>query len=140
MIRAVLDANILISAVIIKGGKPYQVIYLAPDQFVWLTSEYIFSEVANVLTRKHIQTKYARRVTPRRQALFFARVRSIATVIDVKTKLCVVSDPKDNPILACAVDGNADFLVTGDPHLLQLRSYNEIQIVTPDEFLRMLAS
>lgn len=138
MTRAVLDANILISAVIKKGGKPYQVTYLAPDRFDWLTSEFILSEVAGVLTRKHIQTKYRRQVTAKRRRLFFARVRSIAVVVDVKTELSVVPDAKDNPVLACAVDGQADYLVTGDPHLLRMQSYENIQIVTPDEFLRIL--
>ncbi len=67
-------------------------------------------------------------------------VRETARMVEVKTELSVVKDAKDNPILACAVDRNADYLVTGDPHLLQLRVYEEIQIVTPDEFLKILAS
>ncbi len=138
MIRAVLDANILVSAAIKEGGKPYQIIGQAPERFDWLTCEFILSEVADVLSRAHIRKKYPQRVTPKRRQDFLVAVRATARIIEIKTELFVVADAKDNPILACAVDGNADYLVTGDPHLLQLRSYNEIQIVTPDEFLRIL--
>jgi predicted nucleic acid-binding protein len=49
----------------------------------------------------------------------------------------VPKDPKDNPILACALEGNADFVVTDDrKHLLPMRSYHGIRIVSPPSFLR----
>jgi len=47
-------------------------------------------------------------------------------------------DPDDNQILACALEGKAEFLVTGDHHLLKLRRVQETRIVTPREFLAIL--
>ncbi len=140
MIWAVLDTNILVSAAIKEGGKPYQIVALASEKFGWLTSEFILAEVSNVIARPHIRKKYSDRMTPERRQQFLAAVRAAARMIEVKTELSVVADAGDNPILACAVDGKADYLVTGDPHLLRLRTYNAIQIVTADEFLRILAS
>jgi len=47
------------------------------------------------------------------------------------------SDPKDNKILETAFDGKADFIVTGDSHLLVLREFRGIRILTPEEFLKL---
>jgi putative PIN family toxin of toxin-antitoxin system len=106
MIRAVLDANVLVSAAIRAGGKPDQVLRLAPRRFVWLTSEFIINEVAGVLSRPHIQTKVGARVSAAERARFLATVRAIAATVEVKaTVTAVQEDEKDNPVLACGVDG-----------------------------------
>jgi putative PIN family toxin of toxin-antitoxin system len=52
-------------------------------------------------------------------------------------KIAVCRDPKDNPVLECAVAGNADCIVTGDKDLLSLKSFRKISILTPREFLRI---
>ncbi len=51
----------------------------------------------------------------------------------------VSKDLKDNPILACAVDGGADYVISGDRHLLELGIFEEIRVVTPAEFLEILS-
>ncbi len=48
-------------------------------------------------------------------------------------------DPKDEEVLAAAIEGGANYLVTGDQHLLELRKFQGIRIVTPVEFLSVLA-
>ena len=50
----------------------------------------------------------------------------------------VVADPDDDKIIACALEADADFIITGDPHLLNMKQYREIQIVTPRAFLEIL--
>jgi putative PIN family toxin of toxin-antitoxin system len=141
MIRAVLDTNVLISAAVVKGGNPDRIVRQPPNPFEWLTSEYILSEVANVLSRKHIQGKYGNRVTPKRQQRFLKTARTVATVVEVTSSVSAVPDDlKDNPILACGKDGGADYIVTGDRHLLKLGRFEGIQIVTPAEFLATLRS
>jgi len=50
----------------------------------------------------------------------------------------VADDPADDLVLACALEGNADFIISGDKHLLNLRNYQGIQMVTPAEFLESL--
>jgi uncharacterized protein len=140
--RAVLDTNILVSAAIKKGGKPDQILTAAESgEFQWLTSEFILAELADVLGRKHVQHKYHERVTARKREGYLMRIRNVAEVITVKTRVDAVPiDPKDNPILACGIDGAADYVVTGDPHLRALETFRGILILTPSEFLQILAS
>ena len=139
MIRAVLDANVLVSAAIKREGKPNQIISRAVSEFTWLTSEFVLAETAEVLPRRHIQMKYGKWVTPAHQAAFLATARAMAEMVNVQTRLTAVpKDVDDNPVLACAVDGRADYLVTGDPDLLALKVFAAIKIVTPDQFLKVL--
>ena len=136
MNRAVLDANVLVSAVIRPQGKPAQIVRQRED-FVWLTAEAILAEVADVLPRKHIQKKYG--VTAAQCRRFLAFVRAAATMVDVRSVVAVIrDDEEDNPILACGKDGQADYIVTGDGHLLALKEFEGILIVTPDDFLKVL--
>lgn len=139
MIAAVLDTNVLVSAAIKAGGIPAQIIVYAQEHFIWLTSEYILEETAGVLARKHIQTRYRQRVTAARRNEFLTEVRRAAIVVEVKTTLSVSADIKDDPVLASAIDGSANYLVTGDQHLLELGTYQKIQIVTPAVFLEILS-
>ena len=139
MIRSVLDTNVLVSAVIKKGGKPYRIISQVLVRFEWLTCDFILNELVEVLRRKHIQIKYRSRVTPKRCARFLEMARTIATVVEVKTDVsAVAADLKDNPVLACAKDGQANYVVTGDAHLLKLEAFEGIKIVTPAQFLDIL--
>ena len=62
-------------------------------------------------------------------------------MVDVQTTLTAVAqDVRDNPVLACGVDGQADYVVTGDMDLLTLRQFQAIKIVTPNYFLQILAA
>jgi putative PIN family toxin of toxin-antitoxin system len=141
MIRAVLDANVLVSAAIRPGGKPDQIVRKARGGFTWLTSDFIVSEVAAVLSRPHIQAKYLGRVTREERAEFLGTVRTAATTVEVTSVVTTVKeDPNDNPVLACGIDGQADYVVTGDQHLLALVTCEEIMIVTPAQFLLVLAA
>ncbi len=141
MIRAVLDTNVLVSALIRSKGKPSRILPQAGTRFDWLTCAFILSEVADVLTRKHIQAKYRRQTTERNRVRYLEKIRASAEVVEVKTQVWAVpNDLKDNFILACAKDGQANFVVTGDRHLLSLDTFEGIKIVTPEQFLRMLES
>jgi len=66
-------------------------------------------------------------------------IPSIAMTIAVKSVVSAVTqDAKDNPILACGVDGMADYVVTGDRHLLDMVEFEGISLVTPAQFLEVL--
>ncbi len=142
MIRAVLDTNILVSAAITPNGHSDQVVALAEaGAFSWLTSEFILTELTRVLARKHIQSKYKAQVTARKRKDYIVTIRAFAELVPVVTEVSAIADdPKDNPILACAIDGQADYIVTGDPHLRKLGTFEGIEIVTPNEFLVLLTS
>lgn len=137
--RAMLDANVLVSATIKTEGKPAQIVRRADTEFDWLTSEYGIAEVARVLTRQHLQKHYAAFVTAERRMGFLARVRNEAEMVESSQAISPTSrDEKDDPVLASAADGHADYIVTGDRDLLVLGEYEGIQIVTPEQFLKIL--
>jgi putative PIN family toxin of toxin-antitoxin system len=137
--RTVLDINVLVSANIQPLGKAGQIVSRATRfEFEWLTCEHILIKMAEVVARPHIRKKYQKRFAPARLAEFFALVREVAEMVEVKSQLKVVGDPEDDIILACAKDGQADYLVSGDPHLITMGHYEQIKIVTPAKFLNAL--
>jgi len=62
-------------------------------------------------------------------------IRNSIIVAPTKKLDVVKDDPDDNKILECAVEGNTDFVITQDKHLLKLKKFGDIQIITPKEFL-----
>ncbi|MDL1897345.1 putative toxin-antitoxin system toxin component, PIN family [Anaerolineae bacterium CFX7] len=139
MIRAFLDANVLVSGAIRPGGKPDQVIRRAGREFEWITSEYVVAEVVDVLARRRIQRKYQAQVSAEFRAGYSARIRELAEFVEPTRTISATSrDINDDPVLAQAADGHADYLVTGDLDLLTLGEFEGIQIVTPEQFLKIL--
>jgi len=57
-------------------------------------------------------------------------------IVDVEN--IITEDPPDNIVLACAVQSNADYLVSGNLHFLNLKEYRNIKMVTPAQFLEIL--
>ena len=136
MTRVVLDANVLVSALLHFENAPSAVIYEAikSNKLVLVTSKAILAEVQDVLSRDRIATKY--QLSTQRQQALLSELKQVAYLVKVGMTLSAVeADPDDNKILACAMKGKAAFVVTGDHHLLDMRHYHHIQIVTPSEFL-----
>jgi len=105
--------------------------------FILVISEAILLEISNVLRRPHIRQNY--RVTSRAADLLLASLREYGVVTPGELAVEVVpDDPKDNCVVACAVEGAADYIVTGDLHLRELREYRGIPILSPAEFVRLL--
>jgi putative PIN family toxin of toxin-antitoxin system len=133
MLRIVLDTNVIVSA-LISDGKPRALFKKGVEgQFVIVMSEPLLKELSAVLRRSKFKTNLAeiRRVT---QALL-----NTARVVSLKTKFSVVKDdPKDDVIIETAYDGHVDLIVTGDGHLLKLKSFNKIKIMTVEEALNLL--
>ena len=137
--KAVLDVNVLVSATIQPVGKSGQILTRATAfEFDWLTCEHILVKTAEVLARPHIQKKYRQWVTPPQLAKFFILVRQVALMVEGQSQLNVIGDSEDDVVLACAKDGLAHYLVSGDPHLTKLGEFEGIKIVTPDQFLSAL--
>lgn len=67
------------------------------------------------------------------------KIVSLAKIVIPIRKIHVVhDDPDDNKILECAIAGNVDYLVTQDRHLLKLKEFEGINILTPHDFLKLL--
>lgn len=136
MLRAVLDANIIISALIQPKGASGQILasLLEINSFELVVSSAILAEIRRSLTypkvRKYIKSSDAD-IT-----LWVASLELIAHPVDGSLRIhAVAADPDDNKYIEAAVEGLAQFVVSGDKHLLSLKSYENIRIVTPRVFL-----
>ena len=128
MLRVVLDTNVLVSAVV-SDGKPRKLFMKGLEN----TSDLLLAEFARVVRRSKFRTstQEIRRMT--------LALRNSAEVISVKTKFSVVKDdPEDDVVIETAYDGHADFIVTGDNHLLALRRFRGIEIISVEKLFDML--
>ena len=140
VIRVVFDTNIIISGLIANAGAPYQALEAwRRRDVVLLVSDAIIEEVVDVLARPFFRDK--RQISRSDIARVKHALKMDATVVSPNTRLEVVGDdPDDNRIVECALDGGADYIVSGDHHLLELKRFRDIQIVTAREFLTILES
>ena len=140
MLRAVLDANVFLSAAIHPGGPPGRIIegFLRAEVFTLVLSGAIVAEVLRALEYPKVRRYIRREIDP---SLWFEDLVVLAELVPGASQLAGVSkDPDDDKYLAAAVEGRASFVVTGDPHLLAIDQYEGIRIVTPRTFLDLLGS
>jgi uncharacterized protein len=141
MPRAVLDSSVLISAFLTPKRLPSAVLDAAErGAFVLCLSPVILEETRASLLRK---TKRIRRYYSYPDERIAAYIEGLAAqaelVSDLPNIRVVPNDPKDDPIVATAVAAKADYLVTGDrAHLLPIKEYAGVRIVSPREFLELL--
>ena len=130
MLRVVLDTNVLVSA-IISDGKPRELLRKGiSKEFCMVTSDLLLRELGNVLRRPKFRTD-----EDEIHRIIFALMQA-TEVVEVVSKLKLVEeDPKDDMVVETAYDGKADFIVSGDSHLLALKSFREIKIVTVSQML-----
>jgi putative PIN family toxin of toxin-antitoxin system len=138
-IGLVFDTNIWISLVLNKRHtKSFKPIIDNEKRYSIYMSNQVLSELARVLTYPRISKILEKsNVDPRSALSAVARrisLRSITegTIDEIK------SDPTDNRILECAIDSKASYIVSGDPHLLDLKELNGIKIVTAAQILSIL--
>ena len=128
--RIVLDTNIYISA-LFYGGKPKQVLDLmGAGELQLLISLPLKLELERVLRDKFD-------FPPSELAANADSLWSRAKWIAPHRRLSLCSDEPDNRVLECALEGHADFIVTGDRHLLNLEPVAKITILKPDAFLAL---
>lgn len=133
MTRAVLDTNVFVSAFLILGRLNRMAGLVEKGAFLWLISQEILEEYATVALRPLFKLS-----TEEAESLLY-QIKERATWVDVQSHFTVITaDPSDNKFLACAVDGHADWIVTGDRHLLALKKFRAIRIGKPAQFLQEL--
>jgi putative PIN family toxin of toxin-antitoxin system len=138
-VRAVIDTNVLVSGLLVAQGPPHQVLDAWLDgRFTLVTSPYQLEEVTRVLAYPRVAERI--RLEPAELAGILAGLMTLAVVTPGHLRLPgVTRDPKDNAIVACAEEGDADYIVSGDHDLLSLGEYRGIQAVTPRRFLEIIA-
>jgi len=131
-LKVVFDTNIYISAFVIPGGNAEKAyIHSIDGDFELCTSVAILTELAGKLEEKFGWEK-------RRIVQLITSISNVATVLKTTPWLKTLSDDPDNRILECALKAEADFLVSGDKHLLKLKSYENCEIIKLSAFLRIL--
>ena len=133
MPRVVLDTNVLVSGVIASGYSAAIVDAARRETIQLVTSNHLLEEFSEVISRRHIARKYAKAAENAEILLDFLRAFGIL-VPGIPDEQQISPDRDDDFVLACAVDGEADCIVSGDPHLLYLKTHQGIPILNPKEF------
>ena len=131
--KIVFDTNVLISAFAFEGGIPADLlIFVMEKHFQLGLSKDILLEFEHVLRKKFLwsipEIKEAKRL-----------VLEISTVVEPRKKLNIIKDKMDNRILECAAEFTADFIISVDKHLLDLKQYKSIKILSVRNFFNHLS-
>lgn len=138
--RVVLDANLLVSSLLVEVGPSAKALDAwRLGQYDLVVSPALVAELRHTLGYERIRRKYA--ITGEKVEALINLLQRRAVNVDANVNLsgAVPADPDDEAILACAVDGQADLIVSGDRHLLDLGSFQGISILAPRAFLELLA-
>lgn len=136
--KVVLDTNILVSALIVKAGKPAQILRCI-ESFELLITQEILAETERVLNYRRIRKRY--RLSDQDVSTYIDRLTEVGTVLQINARVEVIEDdPDDDKFLALAKEAEADYIVSGDAHLTALSEYEGASILTPNQFLEVLKS
>jgi uncharacterized protein len=134
-VRIVIDTNVLISAALSHSGIPSQIMSLWEKEiFEVLVSKPILAEYHRVFHYRHLP------FSPETITRSLRHIRHTAVLVEHVEELPVVSaDPHDDKFIACAIAGHASYIVSGDEHLLVLKEYRGIPILSPALFMAAIA-
>lgn len=142
MVRAVIDTNVVVSAVLNPDGTPASVVRAAGRAFALVWNRGIVAECLEVVGRERIARRVRRAINDEEAGATVARLESIAEMVpDDRLPLlkAVKSDPSDDLFLATALAGGARVLVSGDRrHLLSLGEFAGVRIIDAATFAREL--
>lgn len=140
MRKAVLDSTVLVSAFLRKGGASYQLLRFASvGAFAICLADEILDEVKRVLHYPRLRKKAD--YTDEEIFQYVSLLRFVCRLISPLPLLHAVKrDPNDDIIVACAVAAKAAHIVTRDKDLLDLGEYENILIITPEDYLAVLRS
>ncbi len=130
--RVVIDTNVFISSFF--GGNPRRIINLWKEGYITLClCSQIIDEYIDVLSRLGMKDE---KELQELLSLFSTGFNLLFTKKTPKIEI-VQTDPADNKFIECAVALKAEAIITGDKHLLTIKKFNNIQILTPKEFLEI---
>ena len=138
MLKVVLDTNIFASATISQKGNPAKILALWRQQkFELIVTEKIMQEAWRVLFYPRVREISV--LSTQEVTNLLLRLHNSATFIPTTLDLNVIEkDPTDDKYIIAALEGQADYIVSGDKHLLELASYQNIRIVSPGKFVEIL--
>jgi len=134
VIKAVVDANVLISSVIAPLGHSRQIFNAWRDgAFLLVTSPGILEEVSRRLAHPRIANRYSISSEDRIAVLRLLKAESMIT--PGSRDVSVTRDPTDDKVIKAALETGAEYIVTGDKDLLTLGKYEGVGILTPARFI-----
>jgi putative PIN family toxin of toxin-antitoxin system len=142
MIRVVLDTNVFVSALLVPDSPPAKILeFVLKGSLRLIVSPGIVKEIDLVFNYPKLKKSMRKHhLTDDEVADAILHVLRIATITPgAEIASGASQDPADDMVLSCAVEGQADFIVSGDQDLLKLESYEQVRIVTPSTFLQLIA-
>lgn len=134
MLKVVMDTNVFISALYLPKSRSAEVVSLVRRKRIRnLISPQILKEIERIL-----QKKLSWDIAKTQSAI--RRINNFSEMVRPKERLEVIADASDHRILECAVEGQADFIISGDHHLTDLKTFEGIKIVTPAAFLELVTT
>ncbi len=132
--KVVLDTNIIVSAALAREGSPAKIFeMLISDKIQNFTTKEISEEIEEVLNRKEISTRVSEEFCEFLLAVY--KQKSILVQPTSFPKI-VSEDPDDDKFVHCAIAAKADYIVSGDSHLLNIKRFENILILSPKEVLQ----
>lgn len=138
MLKVVLDTNQFISGLIQPKGPSAQLFHAWRKSFyILITCREIIREFEQAIQYPHIIKKYK---LPKKEIESTINLIQNESVVlhDIPDINVIKEDPDDNMVLACALEAKAQYIVSGDKHLLDLGKYQDTKIITARDFLKIL--
>jgi putative PIN family toxin of toxin-antitoxin system len=133
MARVVVDTNVLVSA-LINNGKSRKLVLKLLEEHTAVLSIQMLAELADVLSREKFS------ITSIQVDRFISILVRKAQIVPVNSiSKVILEDPDDNIVLNTAISGKADYIVSGDKHLLKVACYKKTRIVSVNELTRIIA-
>lgn len=141
MLRVVLDTNVFVSSLLVEAGLSAQVLDAWRErQYLLIISPSIITEIRATLSYPRIRRKYDIADEDVEQLVTLLEQDALLVPDEANVAGSIPEDPADEMVLACAIDAQADVIVSGDRHLLELESHKTITILTARQFLERLGA
>lgn len=141
MMRVVLDTNVWVSAILTPGRPPAKILEFAlTGRMRLLISPAIIREIARVFQYPKVKKALKKhQITSQEMEDVILKLLKVAVITPGEILAAGVSgDPADDMVIACALEGKADCIISGDHHLTDLNNYQGIKIVDPATFLTLI--
>jgi putative PIN family toxin of toxin-antitoxin system len=141
MTRIVIDTNILVSAILTPEGNPAKILKLVLEgKLNLIISPAILEEIRQVFNYPKLAKLMEKNNITRQEVYgFLDKMSRVALITPGKLEInAIPEDPADNKIIACALEGDADFIISGDHHLTDLKIFQGIKIIDPAAFLKIV--
>ena len=137
--KVVLDTNVLVSGTFWRGASSKILEMADRGELEIILSKELIDEYYSVINREEIMNKIANKNLILNKAV--CKIIKESKIVEPLEKLNIVTeDSDDNVILECAVEGNVNCIISQDNHLLKLKEFKGIKIITPEEFLRRFSN